>query len=185
MTEISIDKLRAMALSSLMAALTAVGAYLQIPIGPVPVVLQNLFVLLAGLLLGFRWGMMSVAIYLLLGAAGLPVFAGGKGGLGHFLGPTGGYLLGFLAAAGIAGWIAERSPNRPLWDIAAVVTGSLAIYGVGVPWLKLVTAVDWRKAVVVGMLPFLVGDILKAAAAVVLARSLRQLLSPPGKKVKA
>ncbi|MDQ1330177.1 MAG: biotin transport system substrate-specific component, partial [Thermodesulfobacteriota bacterium] len=92
-----------MAYASLLAALTAVGAYIAIPVGPVPIVLQSLFILLAGLLLGSTWGVAGVGIYLLAGAFGLPVFAGGAGGIGRFLGPTGGYLLGFLPAVYIIG----------------------------------------------------------------------------------
>jgi biotin transport system substrate-specific component len=164
--------------ASLMAALIAVGAYLQIPLplGPVPLVLQNLFVLLSGLLLGSRWGLASVGIYLLVGAIGLPVFVGGKGGLAHFLGPTGGYLFGFAASAWIAGCLAERRWNHTLKDTLAVVLGSLMIYLFGVPWLKVVTAMPWEKAVWVGMVPFLPGDAIKAAAAVLLARAIRPML---------
>ena len=80
----SIEKLRWMVLASLMAALTAVGAYIYVPIGPVPIVLSTLFVILSGLLLGSRWGPASMALYLLVGAIGIPVFAGGKGGFAHF-----------------------------------------------------------------------------------------------------
>lgn len=164
--------------ASLMAALIAVGAYLQIPlpVGPVPLVLQNLFVLLAGLLLGSRWGLASVGIYLLVGAIGLPVFVGGKGGLAHFLGPTGGYLLGFAACAMVTGFLAENLRNPSVRDVLAVVLGSLMIYLLGVPWLKLVTSMSWEKAVGVGMLPFLPGDALKAAAAVLLARAIRPMV---------
>src|SRR3972149_8733623 len=104
----SIEKLRWMVLASLWAALTAVGAYIHVPIGPVPIVLSTLFVLLSGLLLGSRWGLTSMCLYLLVGAIGMPVFAGGKGGLAHFLGPTGGYLFGFLFASWITGFISER-----------------------------------------------------------------------------
>ncbi len=173
--------------ASLMAALISVGAYLQIPLplGPVPLVLQNLFVLLAGLLLGSRWGLASVGIYLLVGAIGLPVFVGGKGGLAHFLGPTGGYLLGFAACALVAGFVTDTGQKHAssdtleihvLNDILAVILGSLMIYLFGVPWLKLVTGMSWDKAVVVGMLPFLPGDALKAAAAVLLARAIRPMV---------
>lgn len=164
--------------ASLMAALIAVGAYLQVPlpIGPVPLVLQNLFVLLAGLLLGSRWGLISVGIYLLVGAIGLPVFVGGKGGLAHFLGPTGGYLLGFAACAVVTGYLAEKFSNPALKDVLAVVLGSLTIYVFGVPWLKLVTGMSWQKAVMLGMLPFLPGDAIKAAAAVLLARAIRPMV---------
>ncbi|RZW12719.1 MAG: biotin transporter BioY, partial [Desulfobulbaceae bacterium] len=101
----STRQLKLMVYASLMATLTAVGAYIAIPIGPVPIVLQNLFVMLAGLLLGGRWGLTSVGVYLLAGAVGLPVFAGGTGGIGKFIGPTGGYLLGFAAAAYVIGKI--------------------------------------------------------------------------------
>ena len=90
------NQLRMMVYASLFAALTAVGAFLALPIGPVPIVLQNMFVFLAGLLLGSRWGLASVGVYLLAGAVGLPVFAGGLGGLGRLIGPTGGYLIGYL-----------------------------------------------------------------------------------------
>src|SRR4030067_426903 len=107
-----IEKLRWIVLSSLMAALMAVGAYIHVPIGPVPIVLTNLFVLLSGLLLGSRWGLASAAIYLLVGAIGMPVFYGGKGGLAHILGPTGGYLFGFLLCACVAGFYSERFSHR-------------------------------------------------------------------------
>jgi biotin transport system substrate-specific component len=102
------EQLRKMVFASLLAALIAVGAFLSIPIGPVPLVMQNMFVFLAGLLLGSRWGLASVAVYLLAGTCGLPVFAGGAGGIGRMVGPTGGYLLGYLPAVFIVGTIAER-----------------------------------------------------------------------------
>src|SRR4030066_1766493 len=82
-----IEKLRWMVLASLMAALTAVGAYIYVPLGPVPIVLSTLFVILSGLLLGSRWGPASMALYLLVGAIGIPVFAGGRGGFAHRTGP--------------------------------------------------------------------------------------------------
>jgi len=173
---VSIEKLRFMVLASLMAALTAVGAYVYIPIGPVPVVLTNLFVFLSGLLLGSRWGLASVAIYLMVGAMGIPVFAGGKGGLVHFLGPTGGYLVGFAVAAWVVGLISERLHRSIAHDVLSVSVGALAIYGVGVPWLKWMTGLSWSKSVWVGMVPFVVGDIFKASGAVMLARAIRPVL---------
>jgi len=166
-----------MVYASLLAALTAVGAYLIVPIGPVPISLQSLFIYLAGMLLGSRWGAASVAMYLLAGACGLPVFAGGTGGIGRLLGPTGGYLLGYLAAAFLIGFITEMSPRHWLVDVAAMVVGTLGIYAVGVVWLKIVTGMDFSKAVTVGMLPFLIGDSLKILAAVPVAKAVRPLLS--------
>lgn len=166
-----------MVLASLMAALIAVGGYLAIPIGPVPIVLQNLFVLVAGLLLGSRWGAAAVGVYLLAGACGLPVFAGGGGGLGHLFGPRGGYLFGFLAAAWVVGKISESSGRRPAWEIVAPVVGSLIVYAIGVPWLKTMLGFGYGKAFMVGMYPFIVGDVLKIVAALAIVKSVRPLLN--------
>jgi biotin transport system substrate-specific component len=172
-----IEKLRWVVLASLMAALTAVGAYIHIPIGPVPIALSTLFVLLSGLLLGSRWGLVSMALYLLVGAIGIPVFAGGKGGLVHFFGPTGGYLLGYVLASWITGFISERSRGILIWEILAVIAGSLTIYGLGVPWLKIATQISWPKALMLGMVPFLIGDAVKASVALMLARAVRPILT--------
>jgi biotin transport system substrate-specific component len=170
-------QLKRMVYAALMAALTAAGAYIAIPIGPVPIVLQNLFIMLAGLLLGGRWGLISVAVYLLAGAVGLPVFAGGTGGVGKFVGPTGGYLLGFAAAAYLIGLISEIGRGRVVIDVLAMAAGTLIIYAFGVSWLKVVTGMSFSKAVAVGMLPFLIGDALKIAAAIPIARTLRPLMN--------
>jgi biotin transport system substrate-specific component len=176
MAEVPLAQVRMLVLASLLASLTAVGAQIQIPIGPVPIVLQNLFVLLAGLLLGARWGVTSIAVYVLVGACGAPVFAGGKGGLAAFAGPTGGYLLGYILAALVVGWIACRRQQRMSLDILAVISGSLLIYALGVPWLKWVLALPWETALMAGMLPFIPGDVVKAVAAVMLARTLRPMM---------
>ena len=172
----SIDKLRWMVLASLMAALTAVGAYIYVPIGPVPIVLSTLFVLLSGLLLGSRWGLASMGLYLLVGAIGIPVFAGGKGGFVHFFGPTGGYLFGYALASWITGFISEHSRGLIMLDILSVIIGSLVIYCLGVPWLKMVTQMSWPKALIMGMVPFLIGDAVKASVALILARAIRPVL---------
>jgi len=168
--------LQMMVHASLLAALTAVGAYLSIPIGPVPIVLQSLFVLLAGLLLGRAWGTASIGIYLLAGAFGLPVFAGGTGGVGRFFGSTGGYLLGFLPAVYITGLISEKGGKNVLKDVSAMICGSVLIYAFGVSWLKVITGMELNRAVAVGMLPFLPGDALKIAAAAFIAKSVRPLI---------
>lgn len=163
--------------ASLFAALTTAGAFIAIPIGPVPIVLQNFFVFLTGMLLGSRWGVASVAVYLLAGACGLPIFAGGAGGIGRFVGPTGGYLLGYLPAVYVIGWIGEKKEGRVLFDILSVGCGALIVYALGVPWLKYLTGMTWGKALAVGMLPFLPGDVLKVAAAVPVAKTLRPVLA--------
>ncbi|MFB3886231.1 MAG: biotin transporter BioY [Thermodesulfobacteriota bacterium] len=171
-----IEKLRWMVLASLMAALTAVGAYIQIPIGPVPIVLSTLFVLLSGLLLGSRWGLASMLLYLFVGAIGIPVFSGGRGGIAHFVGPTGGYLFGYVFSSWLTGVISERSRGIFILEILSVIMGSLAIYSLGVPWLKMVTHMSWSKALLVGMVPFLIGDAVKSAVALILGRAMRPIL---------
>jgi biotin transport system substrate-specific component len=169
-------QLKRMVYAALMAALTAVGAYIAIPIGPVPIVLQNLFVMLTGLLLGGRWGVISIGVYLVAGAVGLPVFAGGTGGVGKFVGPTGGYLLGYVPAVYLIGMISEKGRGRVIVDVLAMVAGSAIVYAFGVPWLKVITGMSLSKAMAVGMLPFLIGDIIKIAAAVPIARALRPMI---------
>jgi biotin transport system substrate-specific component len=172
----SVEKMRSIVLCSLMAGLMAAGAFIYVPLGPVPIVLTNLFVLLSGLLLGARWGAASAALYLLVGAIGLPVFSGGRGGLAHLFGPTGGYLFGFILSAWITGLISERLHRSINGSVLAVIFGSLVIYGLGVPWLKVITQMTWNKAWMVGMVPFLPGDVLKAVSAVILFRSLKPIL---------
>ena len=170
-------QLRMTVYASLLAALTAAGAYMAIPIGPVPIVLQNLFIYLAGLLLGWRWGLATVGVYLLAGAVGLPVFAGGLGGIGRIVGPTGGYLIGFLPAVFLIGWISAKGRGKAIYDVMAMVAGTAVIYALGVSWLKILTGMSWEKTIAVGMLPFLIGDALKIAAAVPIARALRPIVS--------
>jgi biotin transport system substrate-specific component len=171
------NALRPMVYAALFAALTAVGSFLFVPIGPVPIVLQNMFVFLAGILLGSRWGLASVSVYLLAGICGLPVFAGGTGGIGRFLGPTGGFLLGYLPAVILIGSITERRPGSMLWDVVAMLLGSAALYACGVAWLVSVTGMTFAKAAAVGMLPFLPGDALKIAAAALIARAVRPIMA--------
>jgi len=176
----SSNQLRMMVYASLFAALTAVGAFLAIPIGPVPIVLQNMFVFLAGLLLGGRWGLASVGVYLLAGACGLPVFAGGLGGISRFIGPTGGYLIGYLPAVFLIGTMSQKANPRIISDVLAMICGTLVLYACGVSWLKIVSGMSPAKALALGMYPFLIGDALKIAAAAVIARALRPVVRVPG-----
>jgi biotin transport system substrate-specific component len=168
--------IRSMVLASLMAALMAVGAYIAIPIGPVPIVLQNLFVLLAGLLLGPSWGLASVIVYLLLGLIGLPVFSGGGGGAAHFAGPTGGYLVGYVPAVAVVGALSGKGRSA-VADAWAAALGALVVYAVGVPWLALTAHLTPARAAAAGLMPFLPGDALKVAVAVAIARWGRPLVA--------
>jgi biotin transport system substrate-specific component len=161
--------LRAAVLALMGSALLTISAKVQVPFYPVPMTMQTLVVLLIGMAFGARLGVATVVLYLAEGAAGLPVFAGTpeKGiGLAYMIGPTGGYLLGFVLAAGIAGWIVER--RRDAAGLAlAVLAGSIAIYASGVLWLASFVGVG--KALELGLVPFLWGDLLKAGLAFALA----------------
>ena len=170
------ENLRMTVIAALMAAMIAAGAYLAIPVGPVPIVLQNLFVLLTGLLLAPRWAGSAIGVYLLAGALGLPVFAGATGGIGRFFGPTGGYLLGYVPAVLVVSWAGRRFGRRWALEVCVLILATLIIYLCGVCWLKAVTAMPWSKAVAVGMLPFLPGDAVKIAAALPIARRLRPVV---------
>lgn len=158
--------------ASLFTALIVVGAYLKIPLGPVPIVLANFFVILAGAVLGYRWAAASVGLYLLLGILGLPVFAGG-GGIAYLAGPTGGFLIGYLPGAVLAGVFTHTKKNNFILDLTGLLTGALVIYILGVPWLKVSLEMSWADAVTKGMLPYLPGDAVKVAAALALLRLLR------------
>ncbi len=152
--------------ASLFGAATAAGAYLVIPLPPVPITLQTLFLGLAGALLGARLGALSQLIYLLIGIIGLPVFAGGKAGLGVLFGPTGGYLIGFVAGAWVIGALVSLRKNPGFaWICTALAVGTLVIYLFGVTQLSLVAKLSFKKAIAVGVLPFLIGDAVKILAA--------------------
>ena len=155
------------AVAVLLAALTAVLAQVSLPLGPVPFSFQPFPVFFAGLLLGPVWGGFSVLLYIAVGVAGAPVFSGGGAGVGHLLGPTGGFLVGFLLAAVLVGAVVHRSVEpKPFGDLSPVLAGgalllSLApIYAVGVPWFADVAGIS-LSAAASAMSLYAVGDVLK------------------------
>ena len=170
---------RHLALVVLGAALIALGANFSIPVpgSPVPVTGQTFAVLLVGGALGFRRGMAASLLYLLVGLF-LPVYAQHRSGIetilsvdqGRFvLGATGGYLLGFVAAAGIVGWLAELGWDRHPWSAAAAMAiGNAVIYLLGLPWLAAATGFGASETLQKGLLPYLPGDLLKLAVAAIL-----------------
>jgi len=165
-------------LASVCASLIAIGAYLAFPVpgSPVPIVLQNLFVMLTALIMPMPWSLAAVLIYLGMGALGLPVFQGGTGGLARFAGPTGGFLTAYIPATAVMGLVALRGPRR-LWKYAlAAVLGIIIVYAIGLPWLRAVIGGGWMKAISAGFLPFIGWDALKAIVAVPIAYSLRPWL---------
>lgn len=176
-----------LALAGVFAAVLAVSAWVSIPFHPVPLTLQTLTVLVAGGLLGRIWGTVSVGVYVLVGVAGVPVFSNGSAGVGVLLGPTGGYLVGFIVAAFVVGAAADAARSRG-WrgrrvTVAlgvGVLAASAVIYAVGVPWLMVVTGMTPAAALAAGMAPFLVGDALKAIVAVILVRAVGAALEAQG-----
>jgi biotin transport system substrate-specific component len=146
--------------------LIAVCAHIKVPMWPVPMTMQTFAVLLIGFMYGSRLGVATVALYLAEGAVGLPVFAGG-GGIAHLAGPTAGYLVGFLVAAALTGWLAEAGWSRSVpRTLLGMALGSTVIFLFGFVWLSVLLGAE--KAFMAGLVPFLVGDAVKAALAAVL-----------------
>ena len=144
--------------------LLAVSAQFKIPLYPVPITGQTLVVLLIGMTYGPRLGGITIAAYLFEGALGLPVFAGGAAGITVLMGPTGGYLFGFLLAGVTIGWLAERGMGRTaVSTIVAMIIGNCVIYVCGVLWLS--NFIGFSQAIAAGVLPFLYGDALKLVIA--------------------
>jgi biotin transport system substrate-specific component len=157
-----------------MAAVTAVSAQIAVPIFPVPFTLQVLAVILSGLLLGPRYGALAQAVYVLVGAVGVPVFAEFSGGLGRVLGPTGGYLLSYPIAAAVAGLAASAvacaGRSRALWaGFLWGCAGLAVIYALGATWLAVVTDLPFAVALAQGVLIFVPFDLIKVSLAALVA----------------
>lgn len=170
--------------AALVAALIAVGAWVALPIGPVPVTLQTFAIVLAALVLPPRQAFAAVGVYLLAGAVGVPVFAAGRAGLSVFAGPTGGFLAGFLVGAPLAAWVrgalARRISAIPADALAAAVAIGVT-YALGWAHLAFVLRLGPAAAFAGGVAPFVVADALKCVAAVIVAGALRraQVLARP------
>jgi len=180
-------KILSLVFVALFAAIISAGALLAIPIGPVPIALQNFFTLLSGLVLGPALGAAAVGLFLIAGAVGAPVFAnsGSPMGMARLLGPTGGFFLGYLLGALVAGLIVgfpQTGKKVPFWRyIIAVVAGLLIVYVPGLIRLKWYLDISWPQTFMSGFVPFLPGDALKGVIAALIAPRLRktagQLLS--------
>lgn len=148
------------------AALTAVLAQVAIPLWPVPVTGQTLAVLVVGASLGAARGAASLALYAVLGVAGLPIFSDGASGLGVLMGTTGGYILGFIAAAALTGWLAERRWDRRFLGAAVAMTvGTLVTFAFGMTWLAVATGGSFEQILAWGLVPFIPGGVVKALLA--------------------
>jgi Uncharacterized conserved protein len=181
------EKIQKMVLASLFAALIAVGSYIRIPVGPIPITLQTFFVLLAAVTLGRKWGVVSIIVYLLVGFIGFPVFTGGSGGIGILFGPTGGYLYSFVLVAYLVGLLSEKlnaklntklnAKSIPLFIISIFIIsalGSFLILGIGTIHLAVFTGHDIYPAIFVGFIPFVIGDLIKSMAVALISPIVRK-----------
>ena len=173
-------KLYPMTVTAAMAAVIAVVSPFALPLGPVPLSLCSLAVCLAAYVLGFRRGTAAVLIYILLGAAGMPVFAGFAGGLSRVIGPTGGYILGYLPLAAFTGWMVEKFPRRRAAHLVGMVVGMLALYVLGTAWYCFQSGVAPEAALAACVLPFLPGDGVKVAALLALGPAIRERMGEAG-----
>lgn len=164
----SSDTIKKMVFASLFATMIAIGAHISIPIpfSPVPSTLQTFFVFIAGAMLGIKWGSISVIIYIFIGIVGFPVFAGGTSGFGVLIGPTGGYIIGFIFAAAIIGALCEKKgTSNILFNILFMAVGLFTVYLFGIPQLMLIADISFSKAIAVGMVPFLMGGLVEIIVA--------------------
>jgi biotin transport system substrate-specific component len=169
------------------AVLTTTGAYIAYPIGPIPISMQNFFILLSGLVLGPLMGSSAVGLYLLAGILNFPVFALGGGGFARFAGPAGGYFVGYLFAALTAGLIVGSPTGGPKADasadtsmkriIIAEIAGLIVSYVPGLFWFKIRMNIDWAETFLTGLVPFIIVDTLKGTAAVLITSRFRKAVA--------
>jgi biotin transport system substrate-specific component len=172
-------KLRALdaIMVSLFVALTAIGSFMTFPLYPVPITLQTFFTYLAGAILGSRLGALSQLVYVLLSCIGLPVFAGGKAGFGVLLGPTGGYLTGFIFSAFVIGGLCEAKQNPSFaWILTSMIIGTAVIYAVGAVQLSLWMRASFAETILWSIAPFLIGDSIKTLMASLVTLKIRKIL---------
>jgi len=176
--------IRGLVFSTCFAALFVLSSFLNIRLGftPVPITLENMVVMLAGAILGAKYGFLSIGLLVALGAAGLPLF-GGRGGLAHILGPTGGFIWMFPIAALLIGYFTRKlkaagMASRVLSVVIMFGFGSLLLYVTGVPWLAHKAGMSLHEAMVVGCYPYLLGDAVKAVIAANVALIVKKVYPP-------
>ena len=162
---------------ALFAALTAILSQIAIPIGPVPINLATLAVFIAGGLMGPVWGAVSMIVYVALGAVGVPVFAMFTGGISIIVGPTGGYIIGYIAAAWLIGLIVSKWGRKAWQLVIAMVAGLAVCYALGTAWYMYSTAAGLGVSLMSCVVPFLPGDAAKIALAVITVSTLKKRLA--------
>lgn len=164
---------------ALFAALICVAAPFSIQVGPIPITLATFAVMLSGALLGGKRGMVAVCVYILIGAVGLPVFSGFKGGFGVLGGPTGGYIIGYIPLALITGIFANMNTkfNRAVVSVIGMIIGTAALYTFGTVWFMIISKSSLANALALCALPFLPGDAVKIACITAVSVPLKARLS--------
>ena len=173
----TVGALRAVVLVALGSALMALSAKVNLPLPYVPMTLQTLVVLMIGAAYGWRLGSATMVAYLAEGAMGLPVFAGPVGGIAPLVGPTAGYLYGFVLAAFVIGWFAERGWDRNVVALfAAMAVGHVVIFIAGFGWLAYGIGLGADKAWLVGVAPFIAASVVKNALGAALMPAVRRIV---------
>lgn len=168
-------KVYPLAMTAVMAAVICVLGPMSIPIGPVPISFTNLAIYLSLYLLGWRRGTLSYLIYVLIGMVGIPVFSGYAGGFGKLFGPTGGYIIGFVPMALVAGWVIDRYENRAI-QMAGMAAGTILCYAFGTAWFCFQAGYTLWAALGMCVFPFIPGDLGKMAAALYVGPMIRARL---------
>lgn len=167
--------------TALLTSLIAVGAFISIPLGPVPFTMQNFFVFMAGLLLLPEYAFLSVLTYVLIGLIGIPIFSGFKGGISYILSPTFGFLISFIVGAYVISKLAYGK-TKFTSILSALIIGEIIFYAIGLPYMYLVltkvvgTPMTFSKVLSVGMTPFIVPDLVKAIIAAIIAPKIRKAI---------
>ena len=159
---------------ALMAAVICVLGPLAIPVGPVPISLVPLAIFLCVYVLGTKRGTIAVLLYLLIGAVGVPVFSGFAGGFGKIAGPTGGYLLGYIFMALIAGWFIHRFYDSVVVQFLGMLLGLAVLYAFGTAWLSISAGMSFQAALAAGVIPFVAFDVVKIIISIILGRTIRK-----------
>ena len=169
---------RYLALVGLMAAVIGVFGplVLPLPFSPVPISLASFAVYFSAYVLGKRGGTLSCMIYLFIGLMGVPVFSGFSAGPGKLLGPTGGYLIGYLFMAWLCGFFAEKWPHKALLQFVGMVLGTLACYVLGTIWLSFQADLSFQAALAAGVFPFIPGDLVKIIVSMIVGKQIRRRL---------
>ena len=171
---------RQLTLIAMMTAILCILAPFSIPTGNVPISAATFIISLAAVLLGTKYSLICVSLYILLGIVGLPVFAGWGSGVGVVVGPTGGYLIGYLLIASFTGFFMKLGKEKLTFIAVGMVLGTVACYAFGTVWLAYQLSLDTKAALVAGVIPFIPGDIIKIIACLVIAVPIRKQLKRNG-----